>query len=183
MQKPGMFSYVSVKDRVSKGHPSRTLRVSVETVPKEVDAPPGSRYATAGCNQFSPSLPTRPVPEARPRRPRTGRRKMPGCLARRASPIGGKEWALIECGSGHAEPFRGSVPMPATRGRRNARRRTPRTGPLSRADRATRACRLRPALRCGDLPARTRAGRTSGSGRRSRFSARREARSPGGPGR
>lgn len=54
VQQPGMFSYVSVEDRVPKDHPIRKLRVLVDTILKEMDALLGSRYAAGGRESIPP---------------------------------------------------------------------------------------------------------------------------------
>jgi len=54
VQQPGMFSYVSVEERVPKDHPIRTLRVLVDTILKEMDALLGSRYAAGGRESIPP---------------------------------------------------------------------------------------------------------------------------------
>lgn len=43
VQQTGMFSYVSVEDRVPQDHPIRKLRVLVDAILKEMDALLGSR--------------------------------------------------------------------------------------------------------------------------------------------
>lgn len=52
-QQLGMFSYVSVEDRVPPDHPIRKLRVFVDTILKELDPVLASRYARTG----RPSVP------------------------------------------------------------------------------------------------------------------------------
>jgi transposase len=54
VQQPGMFSYVSVEDRVPKDHPIRKLRVLVDGILKEMDALLGSRYAAGGRESIPP---------------------------------------------------------------------------------------------------------------------------------
>lgn len=54
MQQSGMFSYVSVEERVPKDHPIRKLRVLVDTILKEMDALLGSRYAPGGRESIPP---------------------------------------------------------------------------------------------------------------------------------
>lgn len=54
VQQPGMFSYVSVEDRVPRDHPIRKLRVLVDTILKEMDALLGSRYAAGGRESIPP---------------------------------------------------------------------------------------------------------------------------------
>ena len=48
IQQLGMFSYVSVEDRVPSDHPIRKLRVLVDTILKELDELLASRYALGG---------------------------------------------------------------------------------------------------------------------------------------
>lgn len=52
-QQLGMFSYVSVEDRVPADHPIRKLRVLVDTILRELDPVLASRYASTG----RPSIP------------------------------------------------------------------------------------------------------------------------------
>lgn len=54
VQQLGMFSYVSVEDRVPKDHPIRKLRVLVDAILKEMDALLGSRYAPSGRESIPP---------------------------------------------------------------------------------------------------------------------------------
>jgi transposase len=54
VQQPGMFSYVSVEERVPKDHPIRKLRVLVDTILKEMEALLGSRYAAGGRESIPP---------------------------------------------------------------------------------------------------------------------------------
>ena len=54
VQQLGMFSYVSVEDRVPSDHPIRTLHVLVDTILGELDGLLSSRYAAGG----RPSIPT-----------------------------------------------------------------------------------------------------------------------------
>ena len=53
VQQLGMFSYVSVEDRVPTDHPIRKLRVLVDTILGELDGLLGERYAEGG----RPSIP------------------------------------------------------------------------------------------------------------------------------
>lgn len=54
VQQLGMFSYVSVEDRVPKEHPIRKLRVLVDTILSEMDELLGSRYAPGGRTSIPP---------------------------------------------------------------------------------------------------------------------------------
>lgn len=54
VQQLGMFSYVSVEDRVPLDHPIRKLRVLVDTILKELDAVLASRYAAGGRESIPP---------------------------------------------------------------------------------------------------------------------------------
>lgn len=54
VQQLGMFSYVSVEDRVPKAHPIRKLRVLVDAILQEMDALLGSRYAAGGRESIPP---------------------------------------------------------------------------------------------------------------------------------
>jgi transposase len=54
VQQTGMFSYVSVEERVPKDHPIRKLRVLVDGILKEMDALLGSRYAAGGRESIPP---------------------------------------------------------------------------------------------------------------------------------
>ena len=47
-QRLGMFSYVSVEDRVPSDHPIRTLRMHVDTILGQLYGPLASRYAVGG---------------------------------------------------------------------------------------------------------------------------------------
>ena len=53
VQQPGIFSYVSVEDRVPSDHPIRKLRVLVDTILGELDGVLAERYARVG----RPSIP------------------------------------------------------------------------------------------------------------------------------
>lgn len=53
VQQLGMFSYVSVEDRVPLDHPIRKLRVLVDTILRELDDVLASRYAV-GCRESIP---------------------------------------------------------------------------------------------------------------------------------
>ena len=54
IQQLGMFSYVSVDDRVPADHPIRKLRVLVDAILKELDEILGSRYASGGRTSIPP---------------------------------------------------------------------------------------------------------------------------------
>lgn len=54
VQQRGMFSYVSVEDRVPRDHPVRKLRVLVDVILKELDAVLTSRYAACGRESIPP---------------------------------------------------------------------------------------------------------------------------------
>lgn len=54
VQQLGMFSYVSVEDRVPRDHPIRKLRVLVDTILKELDGLLASRYAVCGRASIAP---------------------------------------------------------------------------------------------------------------------------------
>lgn len=54
VQQLGMFSYVSVEDRVPRDHPIRKLRVLVDAILKDMDALLGSRYARTGRESIPP---------------------------------------------------------------------------------------------------------------------------------
>jgi len=53
VQQLGMFSYVSVEDRVPQDHPIRKLRVLVDTILKDLDGLFEARYA----RERRPSIP------------------------------------------------------------------------------------------------------------------------------
>ncbi len=53
VQQLGMFSYVSVEDRVPPDHPIRKLRVLVDAILGELDGLLAARYASGG----RPSIP------------------------------------------------------------------------------------------------------------------------------
>ena len=53
VQQLGMFSYVSVEDRVPSDHPIRKLRVLVDSILGELDGVLAARYAEGG----RPSIP------------------------------------------------------------------------------------------------------------------------------
>jgi transposase len=54
VQQLGMFSYVSVDDRVPADHPIRKLRVLVDAILKELDEVLASRYASGGRTSIPP---------------------------------------------------------------------------------------------------------------------------------
>lgn len=54
VQQLGMFSYVSVENRVPQDHPIRKLRVLVDTILKEMDELLASRYAEGGRASIPP---------------------------------------------------------------------------------------------------------------------------------
>jgi transposase len=54
VQQLGMFSYVSVDERVPADHPIRKLRVLVDTILKELDEVLASRYASSGRTSIPP---------------------------------------------------------------------------------------------------------------------------------
>jgi len=54
IQQLGMFSYLSVEDRVPSDHPIRKLRVLVDTILKELDELLASRYALGGRMSIPP---------------------------------------------------------------------------------------------------------------------------------
>lgn len=54
VQQLGMFSYVSVEDRVPRDHPIRKLRVLVDTILKDLDDLLASRYAEGGRASVAP---------------------------------------------------------------------------------------------------------------------------------
>ena len=54
VQQLGMFSYVSVEDRVPADHPIRKLRVLVDTILKELDGVLAARYAAGGRESIPP---------------------------------------------------------------------------------------------------------------------------------
>jgi len=54
VQQGGMFSYVSVEDRVPQDHPIRKLRVLVDAILKEMDGLLASRYARGGRESIPP---------------------------------------------------------------------------------------------------------------------------------
>jgi len=54
IQQLGMFSYVSVDDRVPADHPIRKLRVLVDTILKELDEVLAARYAAGGRTSIPP---------------------------------------------------------------------------------------------------------------------------------
>lgn len=54
IQQLGMFSYVSVEERVPAGHPIRKLRVLVDTILKELDEVLAGRYAAGGRTSIPP---------------------------------------------------------------------------------------------------------------------------------
>ena len=54
IQQLGMFSYVSLEDRVPRDHPIRKLRVLVDTILKELDDLLASRYAEGGRASIAP---------------------------------------------------------------------------------------------------------------------------------
>jgi len=54
MQQLGMFSYVSVEDRVPSDHPIRKLRALVDTILKDMDELFASRYAREGRPSIAP---------------------------------------------------------------------------------------------------------------------------------
>jgi len=54
VQQTGMFSYVTVEERVPKEHPIRKLRALVDTILKEMDTLLGSRYAAGGRESIPP---------------------------------------------------------------------------------------------------------------------------------
>jgi transposase len=54
VQQLGMFSYVSVEDRVPIDHPIRKLRVLVDVILKELDEVLASRYAAVGRESIPP---------------------------------------------------------------------------------------------------------------------------------
>jgi len=54
MQQLGMFSSVSVEDRVPLDHPIRKLRVLVDTILKELDWLLAARYAADGRESIPP---------------------------------------------------------------------------------------------------------------------------------
>lgn len=54
VQQLGMFSYVSVEDRVPKDHPIHKLRVLVDAILKDMDSLLGSRYARTGRESIPP---------------------------------------------------------------------------------------------------------------------------------
>lgn len=53
VQQLGMFSYVSLEERVPKDHPVRKLRILVDTILSEMDDLLAARYAKDG----RPSIP------------------------------------------------------------------------------------------------------------------------------
>ena len=54
MQQLGMFSYVSVEDRVPADHPIRKLRVLVDVILSELDGVLASRYSSVGRESIPP---------------------------------------------------------------------------------------------------------------------------------
>lgn len=54
MQQPGMFSYVSLEERVPADHPIRTLRLLVDAILLELDPLLASRYAQGGRPSIAP---------------------------------------------------------------------------------------------------------------------------------
>ncbi|HET8553221.1 MAG TPA: transposase, partial [Rhodanobacteraceae bacterium] len=54
VQQLGMFSYVSVEDRVPRDHPIRKLRVLVDAILKDLDDLLASRYAEGGRASIAP---------------------------------------------------------------------------------------------------------------------------------
>lgn len=54
IQQLGMFSYVSVEERVPAGHSIRKLRVLVDTILKELDEVLAGRYAAGGRTSIPP---------------------------------------------------------------------------------------------------------------------------------
>jgi transposase len=52
-QQPGMFSYVSLEERVPADHPIRKLRVLVDAILRDLDAELAARYSKGG----RPSIP------------------------------------------------------------------------------------------------------------------------------
>ncbi len=54
IQQLGMFSYVSVDERVPADHPIRKLRVLVDTILKDLDEVLAARYAAGGRTSISP---------------------------------------------------------------------------------------------------------------------------------
>lgn len=60
-QQLGMFSYVSVEDRVPPDHPIRKLRILVDAILGELDELLAARYAVGG----RPSIPPERILRAR----------------------------------------------------------------------------------------------------------------------
>jgi hypothetical protein len=54
VQQLGMFSYVSVEDRVPPDHPIRKLRVLLDTILGELDTLLAARYAVGGHPLIAP---------------------------------------------------------------------------------------------------------------------------------
>ena len=54
VQQAGMFSYVSLEERVPADHPIRKLRVLVDVILKELDGVLASRYAAVGRESIPP---------------------------------------------------------------------------------------------------------------------------------